>query len=70
MATQSLCVTSALRVFAMTYFRSAATEDGHVRAGHNVGDPLSGTADRPVPVAGTSERSGARETAVPAATSP
>lgn len=69
-ATQSLCVTSAVRVFAMTYFRSAATEEGHVRAGHNVGDPVSGTVDIPEPVAGASERLGVRKTALPAATSP
>ena len=30
-------LTGALRVFLMSYFRAAATEEGHVRAGHGVG---------------------------------
>lgn len=34
------CVSSAVRVFVMDYFRAAATEEGHVLAGHNVGAPL------------------------------
>jgi predicted DNA-binding ribbon-helix-helix protein len=29
--------TSAVRVFLLTYFRSAATEAGHISAGHGVG---------------------------------
>ena len=29
-------LTAALRVFIMDYFRAAATEDGHVRAGHGL----------------------------------
>ncbi len=32
-------LTAALRVFIVTYFRSAATEDGHRRAGHGVRGP-------------------------------
>lgn len=30
-------LTAAIRVFVMTYFRSAATEEGHSRAGHGPG---------------------------------
>ncbi len=30
-------LTAALRVFVMEYFRVAATEDGHLRAGHGFG---------------------------------
>ena len=30
-------LTGALRVFLMSYFRAAATEDGHMRAGHGSG---------------------------------
>jgi predicted DNA-binding ribbon-helix-helix protein len=30
-----LSLTVALRVFALRYFRDAATENGHVKAGHN-----------------------------------
>lgn len=30
-------LTAALRVFVMDYFRAAATEDGHIRAGHGLG---------------------------------
>ena len=30
-------LTAALRVFVMSYFRAAATEDGHHKAGHGVG---------------------------------
>jgi predicted DNA-binding ribbon-helix-helix protein len=31
---QESSLTAAIRVFALTYFRTAATEDGHRRAGH------------------------------------
>jgi predicted DNA-binding ribbon-helix-helix protein len=34
---ESTSLTAALRVFVMTYFRVAATEDGHTRAGHGYG---------------------------------
>lgn len=34
---ESTSLTAAIRVFVMAYFRSAATEDGHVRAGHGYG---------------------------------
>jgi predicted DNA-binding ribbon-helix-helix protein len=34
-------LTAALRVFVMDYFRSAATEDGHVRSGHGPGIGVS-----------------------------
>ena len=30
-------LTAALRVFVMSYFRAAATEDGHQKAGHGAG---------------------------------
>lgn len=36
-------LTSAVRVFIASYFRRACTEDGHVRAGHGLGDPFVGT---------------------------
>lgn len=29
-------VTAAVRVFVMSYFRAAATEDGHARTGHGL----------------------------------
>ena len=32
-------LTAALRVFIVTYFRTAATEDGHQRAGHGLRAP-------------------------------
>jgi predicted DNA-binding ribbon-helix-helix protein len=32
-------LTAALRVYIMSYYRSATTEDGHLRAGHGVGAP-------------------------------
>ncbi len=31
---ESITLTAAIRVFLMLYFRAAATEDGHKRAGH------------------------------------
>ena len=34
-------LTAALRVFIMTYFRLAATEDGHHRAGHGMWRPTA-----------------------------
>lgn len=34
---------NAVRVFVVGYFRQAATEMGHSRAGHGVGAPLGGT---------------------------
>ncbi len=34
---------NALRVFIVGYFRQAATERGHVRAGHGKGDPFLST---------------------------
>lgn len=33
-------LTAALRVFVMGYYRCAATEDGHVRAGHGARESL------------------------------
>lgn len=34
---ENTSLTAAIRVFAMAYFRVAATEDGHVKAGHGYG---------------------------------
>jgi predicted DNA-binding ribbon-helix-helix protein len=34
---QESSLTAAIRVFALSYFRTAATEDGHRRAGHGRG---------------------------------
>jgi predicted DNA-binding ribbon-helix-helix protein len=34
---------NALRVFVVGYFRQAATERGHARAGHGQGDPFAST---------------------------
>lgn len=34
---------NAVRVFVVGYFRQAATESGHSRAGHGRGDPLTST---------------------------
>ena len=34
---QDCSLTAAIRVFIMAYFRSAATEEGHARAGHGYG---------------------------------
>jgi predicted DNA-binding ribbon-helix-helix protein len=31
---QASSLTAAIRVFALTYFRAAATEDGHASSGH------------------------------------
>jgi hypothetical protein len=36
-------LTAAIRVFALAYFRSAATEEGHLRASHGQGNPFSQT---------------------------
>jgi predicted DNA-binding ribbon-helix-helix protein len=36
--------TAAIRVFVMAYFRTAATEDGHVKAGHGYNGNSIGTA--------------------------
>ena len=46
-------LTAAIRVFVMAYFREAATDDGHRRAGHGLGD-VRGAALR---VGGARERS-------------
>jgi len=35
-----LSLTAAVRLFAIGYFREAATEDGHVRAGHGSGSSI------------------------------
>lgn len=43
-------LTAAIRVFIMAYFRAAATEEGHARAGHGYGKviyPATGVAAQP-----------------------
>ncbi|MFC7332433.1 ribbon-helix-helix domain-containing protein [Rhodocista pekingensis] len=40
-------LTAAIRVFLLSYFRRAATEQGHVRAGH--GDGRAGVVERAFP---------------------
>jgi predicted DNA-binding ribbon-helix-helix protein len=35
--TESTSLTAAIRVFIMAYYRTAATEDGHIKAGHGQG---------------------------------
>ncbi|MBM3488564.1 MAG: ribbon-helix-helix domain-containing protein [Alphaproteobacteria bacterium] len=44
-------LTAALRVFVLDYFRAAATEHGHIRAGHGTGvlDPGDGPTAEPQP---------------------
>lgn len=52
-------LTAAIRVFIMSYFRDAATEDGHYNAGHGTGAPRHGRAAQSVidlPRAGRSSR--------------
>ncbi|WP_247881036.1 ribbon-helix-helix domain-containing protein [Skermanella sp. TT6] len=36
-------LTAAIRVFALAYFRAAATEEGHARASHGQGEPFHQT---------------------------
>ena len=36
-------LTAAIRVFALAYFRAAATEEGHMRASHGQGNPFAQT---------------------------
>ena len=36
-------LTAAIRVFALAYFRAAATEEGHLRASHGQGNPFAQT---------------------------
>ncbi len=42
-AEMSVTLTSAVRVLTTSYYRRAATEEGHARAGHGVGNPFLGT---------------------------
>lgn len=42
--------TSAVRVFVLDYFRTAATEDGHLSAGHGSVNPATPVAKRAWPV--------------------
>jgi predicted DNA-binding ribbon-helix-helix protein len=41
--------TSAVRVYVLDYFRMAATEDGHLGAGHGSLNPAISVAERPWP---------------------
>lgn len=38
----SFNLTAAVRLYVMNYFRAAATEEGHRRAGHGEGAPFAG----------------------------
>ena len=50
-------VANAVRVFVVGYFRQAATDKGHVRAGHGAGDPFVSTPfDSMRPVEGAAGR--------------
>jgi predicted DNA-binding ribbon-helix-helix protein len=42
-------LTAAIRIHIMSYFQSAATDEGHRLAGHGCGYPLAGTPFDPVP---------------------
>ena len=53
-------LTAALRVFIMTYFRSAATEDGHQHAGHGVRGPTRALSDWSEPARSPSTSSASR----------
>ena len=46
-------LTAAIRVHIMSYFQSAATDEGHRLAGHGCGHPLAGTPFDPAPSAET-----------------
>jgi predicted DNA-binding ribbon-helix-helix protein len=39
---ENTSLTAAIRVFVMAYFRAAATEDGHVKAGHGYNNTIIG----------------------------
>ncbi len=45
-------LTSAIRVFLITYYRSAATEDGHFKAGHGAGYQIGRKTEGFVPLMG------------------
>jgi len=49
-------LTAAIRVFALAYFRAAATEDGHSRVQHGLGQPFTNT---PFPERAESEKDAA-----------
>lgn len=40
---QATSLTAAIRVFALAYFRAAATEEGHAKASHGHGEPFHQT---------------------------
>ena len=52
---QGSSLTAALRVFIMLYFRAAATEDGHVEAGHGNGATDAGVLAKTSPLRGYAE---------------
>lgn len=57
-------LTAALRVFLLAYYRSAATEEGHERAGHGQGSPtILDAAFQTKPGGGTSTLRGPRGSA-------
>ena len=41
---ENTSLTAAIRVFVMAYFRTAATEDGHIKAGHGYNNTIIGIA--------------------------
>lgn len=41
---ENTSLTAAIRVFVMAYFRTAATEDGHLKAGHGYNNAVLGIA--------------------------
>ncbi len=44
-------LTAAIRIYLLSYFRDAATDEGHLKAGHGSGRPLAGTPFDPAPPA-------------------
>lgn len=48
-------LTAALRVFIMAYFRAAATEDGHSKAGHGPGGAFMSSWGRPSVIGSTTK---------------
>ncbi len=49
-------LTSAIRVFLISYYRAAATEDGHSKAGHGAGYQIGHRTEILTQVAGTNRR--------------
>jgi predicted DNA-binding ribbon-helix-helix protein len=70
---ENTSLTAAIRVFVMSYYRTAATEEGHTRTGHGYGIAtlianMSG--NRPTPTTGPASISLQSSIANPAAASP